>query len=105
MVHTGLIASQQAQIVGFAARERLPAMYGRSTYATAGGLAAYGPSLRNLYASAATQVDKILKGAKPADVPMEQPMRFDSAINLRTAQALGLTIPQHVLLQATEVIQ
>ena len=105
VVHSGLIASQQAQIVGFAARERLPAMYGRSTYATAGGLAAYGPSLRDLYASAATQVDKILKGAKPADLPLEQPMRFDFVVNMKTAQALGLTIPYHVLLQATDVIQ
>jgi len=105
VVHSGLMASQQTPIVEFAARQGLPAMYGRRTYAEAGGLAAYGPNLRDLYYRAATHVDKILKGTKPTDLPVEQPMRFDFAINLKTAQALGLTIPQHVLLQATEVIE
>jgi putative ABC transport system substrate-binding protein len=105
VVHSGLMASQQTQIFEFAARQGLPAMYGRRTYAEAGGLAAYGPNLPDLYSRAATHVDKILRGAKPADLPIEQPMRFDFVINLRTAQTLGLTIPQHVLLQATEIIQ
>jgi putative tryptophan/tyrosine transport system substrate-binding protein len=105
VVHSGLVASQQTQIFEFAARQGLPALYGRRTYAEAGGLAAYGPNLGDLYYRAATQVDKILRGAKPADLPIEQPMRFDFVINAKTAQALGLTIPQHVLLQATEVIQ
>jgi putative tryptophan/tyrosine transport system substrate-binding protein len=105
VVHSGLIASQQTQIVEFAARQGLPAMYGRRTYVEAGGLAAYGPNLRDIFYRVATDVDRILRGASPADLPVEQPMRFDFVINLRTAQALGLTIPPHVLLQATEVIQ
>jgi putative ABC transport system substrate-binding protein len=70
-----------------------------------GGLVAYGPSFSILYRRSAYYVDRILKGAKPADLPIERPTTFDFVINLKTAQALGLTIPQHVLLQATEVIQ
>jgi putative tryptophan/tyrosine transport system substrate-binding protein len=70
-----------------------------------GGLMWYAPSNAAVYRRAAYYVDRILKGAKPADLPIEQPMYFDFVINLKTAQALGLTIPQHVLLQATEVIQ
>jgi putative tryptophan/tyrosine transport system substrate-binding protein len=105
VMHSGVMASQQTQVLEFAARQGLPAMYGRRTYVEAGGLAAYGPNLQDLYYRAATQVDKILRGAKPADLPVEQPTRFDFVINLKTAQALGLTIPPHVLLQATEVIQ
>ena len=71
----------------------------------AGGLLAYGPSLPDQFRRAATYVDRILRGAKPADLPVERPTRFDAAVNVRTAQALGLTIPQAVMLQATEVIQ
>src|SRR5687767_14831850 len=74
-------------------------------FAAGGGLLAYGTNVTDLVRRAAVFVDKILKGAKRADLPMERPMRFDFAINLRTAQALGLTIPHHVLLQASEVIQ
>jgi len=74
-------------------------------WALEGGLMAYGPNLAAAYRRAAAYVDKILKGASPADLPIEQPTTFDFVINLKTAQALGLTIPEHVLLQATEVIQ
>jgi len=84
---------------------RLPALLEQPTGVAAGGLMAYGPRRGESNRRAATYVDKILKGAKPADLPVEQPTTFDFVINLKTAQTLGLTIPQHVLLQATEVIQ
>ena len=71
----------------------------------AGGLMYYGPNVEDSYRRAAAYVDKILKGVAPADLPVERPMQFDFIINLKTAQALGLTIPQHVLLQATEVLE
>jgi len=80
-------------------------MYGTRAYAEAGSLAAYGPDLRDNYYSAATYVDKILKGARPADLPVELPTKFELVINLTTARAQGLTIPQSVLLQATELLQ
>jgi putative ABC transport system substrate-binding protein len=95
----------RARIAELAAQSGLPAISGDSEYAAAGGLMAYGPSLAVMWRRAAYYVDRILKGAKPADLPIEQPTRFELVINLKTAQALGLTIPQHVLLQATEVIQ
>jgi putative tryptophan/tyrosine transport system substrate-binding protein len=98
-------ASRALQIVELAAQSHLPAMYESRVYLELGGFISYGPSISGLYQRAAYYVDKILKGAKPADLPIEQPMRFDFIINLRTAQALGLTVPPHVLLQATEVIQ
>jgi putative ABC transport system substrate-binding protein len=84
---------------------RLPAIYDRPGFVAAGGLMAYGPSFPDIGRRGAHFVDRILRGTKPADLPVEQPMRFDFVINLKTAQALGLTIPQHVLLQTTEVIQ
>jgi putative ABC transport system substrate-binding protein len=80
-------------------------MADRREYVARGALTGYGPSAFQTYRRAAAYVDKILKGAKPADLPVEQPREFDFVINLKTAQALGLTIPEHVLLQATEVIQ
>jgi putative tryptophan/tyrosine transport system substrate-binding protein len=80
-------------------------MYPGSQAVHEGGLMSYGVNVLDQYRRAATYVDKILKGAKPADLPVEQPMRFDFVINARTAQALGLAIPHHVLLQATEVLQ
>jgi putative ABC transport system substrate-binding protein len=95
----------QPLIVALAAQYRLPDVYEVREFVDAGGLLAYGPNLVGLYRRAAVYVDKILRGAKPAGLPVEQPTRFDFAINLRTAHALGLTIPQSVLLQATEVIQ
>jgi len=93
------------QIVAFAATYGLPAIFFSRTFVAPGGLMIYGQNVPALFKRAATYVDKILKGAKPADLPVEQPQTFDFVINLRTAKALGLSIPQLVLMQATEVIQ
>jgi putative ABC transport system substrate-binding protein len=100
-----LIANVSKRVVEFSARKRLPviSMLRRST--EDGGLMSYGPSLPQFFRRAATYVDRILKGAKPADLPIEQPTKFEFVINLKTAKALGLTIPQSVLLRADEVIQ
>jgi putative ABC transport system substrate-binding protein len=95
----------QKLIVELAAKYRLPDVYEVREFVDDGGLLAYGPNLVALYRRAAVFVDKILKGARPADLPVEQPTTFDFVLNLRTAQALGLTIPPTLLLQATEVIQ
>ncbi len=92
------------RIVTFAAQQRLPAMYEERDFVDAGGLMAYGPSVAANYRRAATYVDKILKGTKPADLPIEQPTRFELVINLRTAKALGLKIPESILVRADEVI-
>ena len=92
-------------IAELAAKHRLPAMYGLVDYADAGGLMAYAVDVRHNWRRAATYVDKILKGAKPADLPVEQPTRMEFVINLKTAKALGLTIPQSVLIRADRVIQ
>ncbi len=94
----------RAQIVDLAAKHRLPAMYTIRGFVDAGGLMAYAPSLSDLSRRAATYVDKILKGAKPADLPVEQPTKFELVINLKTAKALGLTISPALLLRADEVI-
>ena len=92
------------RIVSLAAKHRLPAMYGLTAFVDAGGLMAYGASLRDLFRRAATYVDKILKGAKPADLPVEQATKFDLVINLKTARALGLTVPPSLLGRADRVI-
>ena len=95
----------RAHIVGLANKARLPSMFEAQEWAEAGGLLTYGVDLYDVSRRVASYVDKILKGARPADLPVEQPTSFDFVINLKTAQALGLTIPQSVLQQATEIIQ
>ncbi len=95
----------RTQIVDLAGKSRLPAIYTSRSFVDAGGLMAYGASPPDLYRRAATYVDKILKGAKPADLPVEQPTRFELVINMKTAKALGLTIPPSVLIRADELIQ
>jgi putative tryptophan/tyrosine transport system substrate-binding protein len=101
----GLTLSYPTRVVELAAQHRLPTFYEHREFSDLGGLATYGPNYAEIYRRAATYVDKILKGAKPADLPVEQPATFDFVINLKTAQGLGLTIPQSVLAQATEIIE
>jgi ABC-type uncharacterized transport system substrate-binding protein len=100
-----IFSSHRTRLADLAARSRLPAAYGVRESVEAGGLMSYGPSLLDSYWRAATYVDKILKGAKPADLPVEQPTKFELVINMKTAKALGLTIPQSVLLRADQVIE
>jgi ABC-type uncharacterized transport system substrate-binding protein len=100
-----LTLSYRARLVQLAAKRRLSAMYGFREFPDAGGLLSYGPDLLDQYRRTATYVDKILKGAKPADLPIQQPTKFELVINLKTAKALGLTIPPSVLARADEVIQ
>ena len=96
--------ANRAQIVSFAQRNRLPSMFPTKEYVDSGGLMSYGPSLVDLLRRAAGYVDKILKGAKPADLPVQQPTKFELVINLKTATTLGLTLPQSFLRRADEVI-
>ncbi len=96
---------ERRRLVDLATKNRLPAVYPHREFVDAGGLMTYGPNLADLFRRAATYVDKILKGTKPADLPVEQPTKFELVVNLKTAKALGLTIPQSVLGRADEVIQ
>jgi putative tryptophan/tyrosine transport system substrate-binding protein len=105
VIHGGLLQRERTRVAQLATESRLPTMCAYREYVMAGGLMAYGPDIADQARRSATYVDKILKGARPAELPVEQPMRFDFTINLKTAQALGLAIPPHVLLQTTEVIQ
>jgi len=100
-----VVTNARDQLADLALRYRFPSVFHVPEIARAGGLLAVGPELATVYRHAATHVDKILKGARPADIPVEQPTNVDVVINLKTAQALGLTIPQSILTQATEVIQ
>ena len=105
VLRDGLFLAQRTQIAAIAAKSRLPAVYGIREEAEAGGLMTYGASTPDMFRRAAAYVDKILKGAKPADLPVEQPTKFELVINLKTAKALGLTIPPSLLGRADEVIQ
>ena len=101
----GMFLLHQTRIIDRAAKSRLPAMYSRRSDVTGGGLMAYAASLPDIFRRAATYVDKILKGAKPGDLPIEQPTKFEFVINLKTAKAVGLTVPQSMVLRADEIIQ
>ena len=98
-------AEHGARILEFCARNHIPTMYEDSRWVNAGGLISYGPSILDMFRRSATYVDKILKGAKPGDLPVEQPTKYELIINQKTATALGITIPQSLLLRADEVIQ
>ena len=102
---TPLFVTHRARLVEAMAASRLPAIYPARVYVEAGGLMSYGPDLPDLWRRAAAYVDKILKGAKPGDLPVEQPSKFELVINLKTAKALGLTIPKSLLLRADQVIE
>jgi putative ABC transport system substrate-binding protein len=102
---TPVLFSQRKQIVELAVKNRLPAIYNAAEFVEAGGLMTYGVSFNDLFRRAATYVDKILKGAKPGDLPVEQPKKFEFIINLKTAKQIGLTIPPNVLARADKVIR
>jgi putative ABC transport system substrate-binding protein len=100
-----MLSSHRTRLADLAARSRLPTAYGNRESVEGGGLMSYGPSFLDLHRRSAIYVDKILKGAKPADLPVEQPTKFELVINLKTAKALGLTIPPSVLLRADHIIE
>jgi putative ABC transport system substrate-binding protein len=105
MVQGPLYFVHAAQLATLALKSRLPSISGETVYAEAGGLMNYGPNIPDSWRRAATYVDKVLKGARPADLPVEQPTRFELAINMKTARALGVTIPPSLLLRAERLIQ
>jgi putative ABC transport system substrate-binding protein len=100
-----LFISQRLRIAELVTKRRLPAMYADGYHTEAGGLMSYGPSVPDLFRRAAVYVDRILKGAKPVDLPVERPSKFELVVNLKTAKAVGLTIPQSLLLRADRVIE
>jgi putative ABC transport system substrate-binding protein len=105
VLQTPLLTSHRTQVVDLAAKNRLPAIYATAEWVEDGGLMTYGVSITEMSRRAATYVDKILKGAKPADLPVEQPTKFEFIINLKAAKQIGLTIPPNVLARADKVIK
>jgi putative ABC transport system substrate-binding protein len=106
IVSTGTLAQiHRDRIIALAARHRLPAVYPYRAFVTRGGLISYGPNQTDQYRKAASYVDRILRGEKPADLPVQTPTKYETALNLKTAKALGLTIPETLLATADEVIQ
>ncbi len=105
VVISGITPSLRARVIEFTAERRLPTIYYRNEYVNEGGLMSYSADRKDLDGRLATYVDKILKGANPANLPIEQPTKFDFVINLKTAKQLGVTIPPEVLYQATKVIK
>jgi putative ABC transport system substrate-binding protein len=101
----GKVIVYGSQLVSFAEKSRLPSMYGQKEFADAGGLISYGPNTAALWRRAADYVDKILKGAKPGELPVEQPSTFELVVNSKTAKALGVTVPPALLQQADHVIR
>jgi len=93
------------RVIDAAARHRMPSMFGFREFVEAGGLVSYGPSLAGMYRRAADYVDRIARGAKPADLPIEQPTKFELILNLKTARTIGVTLPTSILLRADEVIE
>ena len=105
MLASATLGSSASTACRLAVKNRFPAMYSSSEYVEAGGLMSYGANVPDLFRRAATYVDKILKGAKPADLPVEQPKKFEFIINLKAAKQIGLTIPPNVLARADKVIK
>jgi putative ABC transport system substrate-binding protein len=100
-----VVSANRKQIADLAARHRLPAIFSRGDYVESGGLMSYGPDRAESYRRAAVMVDKILKGTKPSDVPVEQPTKFEFIVNLKAAKQIGLTLPPNVLARADRVIR
>jgi len=105
VVTNALVVANLTRIMTFALSARLPTLLSARDFVQAGGLISYGPNFSDLFRRAADYVDKILRGTKPGDIPVEQPTKFDLVINLTTAKALGLTIPESLLLRADEIIE
>jgi len=105
LIQSVALGRHRRRVVELAAKSRLPAIYTRGQWVAAGGLMSYGSSWPDLFRPTATYVDKVLKGAKPADLPVEQPTKFNLVINLKTAKQLGITIPPKILYQAAKVIK
>jgi putative ABC transport system substrate-binding protein len=105
VLNTPVLDMERQRIVDLAAKNRLPTVYTIRSYVDGGGLMSYGPNVADLNRRAASYVDKILKGAKPADLPVEQPTKFELFINLKTAKVLGVTVPNTLLAQADDVIE